>query len=95
MTNAMNAIFWVALVLAAISWLIFFDQLYRITGKPSISATASSGELRREGLDAASLLTAAGNVAAAFGKVGAGPTAATLSALYMIVALVAASLGKL
>jgi hypothetical protein len=91
-----TALFWVALVMAALSWLIFLDQTYRISGRPKIQTPAgAAADIRREGIDPAKVAEEIAKLAATFGKVGIGPTSAALSVLYLIIALIAAGLGKL
>ena len=38
-----EAIFWVALIMAAISWLMFLDQVYHVTGLPKVSIERKAG----------------------------------------------------
>jgi len=82
---------WVALILGALNWLMFvlltiidmrkFQNLPRDVQQAGIT-------------DAAKIAEATGSLAGAFKKAGAAPTAAAMSVLFLLIALIAAGVGK-
>ncbi len=98
---------WIALILSALNWLLFvgltvmsdLPQLRRLLNAMLSTATArQEAPLERTELQAAidptKIAAATGSLAGAFKKAGAAPTAAAMSLMFFLFALVAAGVNK-
>jgi hypothetical protein len=101
----LNYVAWFAIVMSAVNWLLFFlltllsdlPQLRRLFDK-MLSPSTEKGEVQRDqlqsGIDPTKIAAATGSLAGAFKKAGPAPTAAALSVLYLLIAVIAAGVGK-
>jgi hypothetical protein len=82
---------WVALIMSALNWLMFV--LLTIIDMRQ-SQKRPRDEQQAGITDAAKIAEATGSLAGAFKKAGAAPTAAAMSVLCLLIALIAAGVAK-
>jgi hypothetical protein len=104
----LNVIAWVSLILCILNWLLFLGltflndmpELKRVVdalvNPPPAPAPSGLGvTVQHAAVDPVKLASATGSLAGAFKKAGPAPTAAALSVMFMLVALIAAGVEKL
>lgn len=106
----LTIISWFAIVMCALNWLIFLlltfkedlPQLRRVvdelvkplpTGQERPAGVGNT--VQQSGIDPGKLAAATGTLAGAFKKAGAAPTAAAMSLVCLLIALIAAGVNKL
>ena len=96
----------VSLILSIANWAVFvfitfaedipqLKQLFESLTNPPASQPGGIGvTVQQSAFDPSKLTAATGSLAGAFKKAGSGPTAAAMSVMFLLLALVAAGVGK-
>jgi hypothetical protein len=102
----LNAIGWISLILSVLNWLLFLGitfahdlpQLREVVAafvqRPTQPTPGMGVTVQQAAIDPVKLASVTGNLAGAFKKAGPAPTAAALSVMFLIVALIAAGVAK-